>query len=179
MNTYFQHRKIYKYTWCRDSLGQRSLIAFLHCFSWFVPISAGLSCQKRCRTVDGSTPGALQLTSWKANRVCTNVLDCYNGRPWWTSQGCKKHLCRQWIDLVPTAPGMQSGRRSGVAAVASFAARVSGRKPWGHCDHVTALTLTRQQRYPQIQRRLRKDCALSSDQNPESKILEQPDPDPE
>ena len=28
MNTFFQHKRIHKYTWYRDSLGQRSLIEF-------------------------------------------------------------------------------------------------------------------------------------------------------
>ena len=28
MNTFFQHKRIHKYTWYRDSLGQRSLIDF-------------------------------------------------------------------------------------------------------------------------------------------------------
>ena len=28
MNTFFQHKRIHKYTWCRDFLGQRSLIDF-------------------------------------------------------------------------------------------------------------------------------------------------------
>jgi len=26
MNTFFQHGDVHKYTWCRDSFGQRSLI---------------------------------------------------------------------------------------------------------------------------------------------------------
>ena len=28
MNTFFQHRDLHKYTWCRNSLGQRSLFDF-------------------------------------------------------------------------------------------------------------------------------------------------------
>jgi len=28
MNTFFQHRSVHKYTWCKDSLGQQSLIDF-------------------------------------------------------------------------------------------------------------------------------------------------------
>jgi len=45
-------------------------------------------------------------------------------------QGCQKGLCRQRIFLVPRAPGMYSGC-VWVAAVASFTARVYGRKQIG------------------------------------------------
>ena len=51
MNTLFQHKRIHKYTWYRDSLGQRSLIDFVSfrrtCFLpclMFV-LKEGLSCQ--------------------------------------------------------------------------------------------------------------------------------------
>jgi len=51
MNTFVQHRDMYKYTWRRDCLVQQSLIGFLHSISWIIPISVGRSCEKGCRTL--------------------------------------------------------------------------------------------------------------------------------
>ena len=50
MNTFFQHKRIHKYTWYRDSLGQRSLIFVSFRRTCFLPclmsvLKEGLSCQ--------------------------------------------------------------------------------------------------------------------------------------
>ena len=51
MNTFFQHKKFHKYTWYRDSLGQRSMIDFcivsadLFSTASDVVLKEGLSCQ--------------------------------------------------------------------------------------------------------------------------------------
>ena len=46
MNTFFLHRDVHKYTWCRYFLGLCEQIWFLLSFNWLVPINVRRSCQK-------------------------------------------------------------------------------------------------------------------------------------
>ena len=108
---------------------------FLYIFSWFSPINAGRLCQ-----------GGAELSFDRHLAVCNVGLPFEKptgpiqiagpggftekgGRPW--RQKCRKDISRQRIDLSPSAPGMDSGRRGGVAAVVSFAAPKCGRKRLG------------------------------------------------
>ena len=92
IDTLFQGGDLHKYTWPKNAFNQRLLI----CFSWRVP------CSDRQQGIHKRT-GLGDPTEW-------------SGGP---GGQRKKDVCRQRIVLVPTAPGMRSGRRGGEAVVQS------------------------------------------------------------
>jgi len=123
MNICFQHSDLHRYTWCRDSLCQWSLIDFC-------TVSTDLfhSVLEQCvkRDAELSTDHYLVAFNLRLENQLGLLHKCAGrGNPTiqimkhWRKKTYKKDLCRQRDVLVPRAPELHSGRACRVAAVES------------------------------------------------------------
>ena len=123
MNTFYQNRDVNKCTWCRDTLGQRSLFDFCIVPANLFRSVLDIRVKKGCRTVDRSINACWSTTCIWKNRWGLHKC-AWPGEPagkmgGTAGQRCRQYFCRQRIVLVPRAPGMHSGCGGGMAAVQS------------------------------------------------------------
>jgi len=82
----FQHRHVHRYTWCRDSLGQRSLIDFCKCQpTWLHSVlRAGLcKCGARLEALlRGPTQWRMQKFLIGHQVIMIEIVKCERARSW-------------------------------------------------------------------------------------------------